>query len=111
MQELLGNPIELLAFMATLAVIFVIITYFASGRIKIKGFTRPRITTSVGMATFLFVGMMLGVFIVMALYMGDIEMIGGDLLFNNIHIMIILVAFVVSFLGALSYLYIYRGGA
>lgn len=111
MQELFGDPIELLIVIAVVAVFFVALTYFGTGRLKIKGFSQPRMTTTIGMATFLFIGMMLGVFTMIALYMGDITVVGGEFLFNNIHVMIILVAFLVSFLGSLSYLYIYRGGA
>lgn len=110
MQNLF-DPVTLLATLAALAIFFVLVTYFGSGYIKIKGFTKPRMTTLIGMLTFLFIGMTLGVFTVMALYMGDISIVGGELLFNNTYVMIILVAFVVSFLGSLSYLYIYRGGA
>ena len=38
MQELFGDPIELLIVIAVVAVFFVALTYFGTGRLKIKGF-------------------------------------------------------------------------
>ncbi len=110
MQNILP-PINLLIFLAAFAMLMIAVTYLRGSGTILKGFTKPRGSTVIGLAVFLFTGMALGVFIVFSLFTGEIGLVGLEFVFDNTYFMIFTIAFVFAFMLMLSYVYIYRGGA
>ena len=113
MQDILPPTILLFIAMGA-AMFFIAITYLRWTGSSLKQFTMPRGATSIGLLVFLFTGMALGIFLVLALYTGDLGIPGGlvnDFVFDNPIFLVFTISFVFAFMLMLSYVYIYRGGA
>ena len=113
MQELL--PVNMLIVLGVAAAIMVFMTYYGFRLIfgvRASSFSRPRLSTVFGIWTFLFMGIFLGIYAMLAIYTGELG-IGPELgwLFDNEYMFIFMCSLIVSFLIPLGYLYVYRGGS
>lgn len=109
------SPMEFLAVILMFVGTMVFLTYYGyrimGSAYRISSFDRARMSTIIGVWTFLFIGMFIGIFAMIALYMGELSVVGWEWLFGTQDYIIALLAFVVAFSVSLGYLYIYRGGA
>lgn len=114
MQELM--PIDLLLVLGVASLVMIFLTYYGlrfatRGMASVSSFTRPQVSMILGIWTFLFIGMFLGVFVAFSMFSGTLQIVGFEWLLGNVDVFIAVIGLSVAFLIPLGYLYIYRGGS